>query len=325
MPRVGGPNVGWSALLSSPPACALTVSAGMVLAGTAGGTIHAFHAGSGVELWRTDLGAPVTGQPVVAGANVFAGTSTGNVIALDAATGQRGQVARCGAAVAAPLATDGQRVVAATSSGLVKVFDAAGLLPRTQIQLGAPPAIAPAIAGGLVIVASAAGRVQAYDLERGLERWSYQMVGGTVGPMLVTAAAPQRVHLGSAAGTVVALDLANGRERWRYSGNGVIRGLAGAEGRLIAASAGLTLVELDRETGSRIGTSMLGGVPDGAPAFCAAGAAVALEGGRVELLNAELQRVAMVDLAGTYSGPPVAQGERVYIGLRQRLVYCLRF
>jgi len=81
--------IAWRAHLDGPVDGTPAVAAGMVIAGSAGGTLAAFDARTGATVWaRHGLGA-IAGSPTVAADRVYVGTLTGHVYARRLSSGDQ--------------------------------------------------------------------------------------------------------------------------------------------------------------------------------------------------------------------------------------------
>ena len=80
--------VSWRARLDGAVDGTPAAADGLVIAGSAGGTLAAFDAATGATRWaRQGLGA-ISDSPLIAGTSVYVGTLTGHVLVLDLMTGQ---------------------------------------------------------------------------------------------------------------------------------------------------------------------------------------------------------------------------------------------
>ncbi|MSQ70617.1 MAG: outer membrane protein assembly factor BamB [Betaproteobacteria bacterium] len=165
-------NVGAAGTATFTPA----VVARNVYAAAADGTVIRIDSDSGKVLWRTNVGAPLTGGVGADSALVAVGTGEGEVIVLDVDSGSL----------------------------------------RWRARVSSEVLSAPAITGDLVLVRSVDSRIFAFDSRDGKRRWVYQRagtplvirspVGVAIGRGLAIAGFP--------GGKLVALSLANGGARW---------------------------------------------------------------------------------------------------------------
>lgn len=198
---------------------------GRLFVAMAYGTVLALDAGSGRELWRQQLRAPIRAAPTVADGRVLVPTADNQLFALDGADGEilwrhAGLFEQAGILGGASPASDGDLVVAAYSSGEVValVLDGGRPLwsetverPRRTLAIGAITDIVgdPVIDQGQVIVAGASGEMAAFDLTRGGRLWSAE-VTSTQMPWV----AGEVVYALTERGEVVAILRRGGQIRW---------------------------------------------------------------------------------------------------------------
>jgi outer membrane protein assembly factor BamB len=166
----------------------LAAGGGRVYVTTGFGFVAALDAGSGDEVWRTQMNAPLQSAPTVAGDRVYVVTNDSELIALDAATGavtwNYQAIAEPARILSAPsVAVEGETIVAPFASGeVVALLSANGRrlwsdsLSRSGrlTSLSAINDIAgrPVIDGGAVYAASHSGLLAAIDLRSGQRIWA---------------------------------------------------------------------------------------------------------------------------------------------------------
>lgn len=161
---------------------------GRLLVTGGGGAVLALDPGSGAEMWRSAVKAPVRSAPTVADGRVLVLTADNQLFALDAATGailwrHAGVFEQAGIlGGASPAATSGL-VVPAYSSGEVFGLELASgrplwsdtvLRPRRTLALNTISDIIgdPVIDRDIVLVAGISGEMVALDVARGVRIWA---------------------------------------------------------------------------------------------------------------------------------------------------------
>jgi outer membrane protein assembly factor BamB len=181
----------WRARLDGPIDGTPAVAAGMVIAGTAGGTLAALDARTGATVWaKHGLGA-IAGSPSVAGDRVYAGTLTGHVFARRLSSGDA-------------------------------VWDWKGP-PNANVWAS------PVVYADLVIVGVASpygdnplvpGRLFGLDAETGRERWMMCVRAGCApgdgvwSTPAIDASGVGLVGVGNPEDGLLSFDPATGRQRW---------------------------------------------------------------------------------------------------------------
>jgi outer membrane protein assembly factor BamB len=164
---------------------------GKLVAAFSHGDVVALDAGSGAELWRQRLRAPVRTNPSAADGKVFVVSADNQLFTLSADTGEilwrhAGTFEQAALLGGAAPAIDGSTVVAAYSSGEVFALDVddgrplwgeALLRPRRTLAIGSITDIVgdPVIDRDRVIVAGNGGEMAAFDLARGARVWDVQL------------------------------------------------------------------------------------------------------------------------------------------------------
>jgi outer membrane protein assembly factor BamB len=190
-----------------------------------GGAVLALDPGSGAEMWRSAVKAPVRSAPTVAGDRVLVLTADNQLFALDAATGavrwrHAGVFEQAGILGGASPAATGGLAVAAYSSGEVFGLELASgrpvwsdtvLRPRRTLAINAISDIIgdPVIDRDLVIVAGISGEMVALDVARGERVWSTN-VTSTQMPWV----AGEVIYLLTERNELVCLLRNTGRIRW---------------------------------------------------------------------------------------------------------------
>jgi outer membrane protein assembly factor BamB len=179
-----------------------------------GGSLYAFDAASGDQLWRVDGTASTS--PVVADGKVFVGGgeegSPADIVAYNAGSGavlwtdQAGRYPQPGA----PAVSHG-RVFVERDDGLYAFDEANGAELWHRAVPGGEGRYAPVVRAGIVLVGEEG--VQALDATTGDPRWTYRPVTGVpfATGMLVVADGIVYAHIGA---QLVALSLTQGVVRW---------------------------------------------------------------------------------------------------------------
>ncbi|MEO7020825.1 MAG: serine/threonine-protein kinase [Ktedonobacteraceae bacterium] len=165
-------NIQIGSLLESSP----TVANGVVYLGSSVGTVYAFDALSGKQLWAASTGGITQSSPAVANGLVYVGSTDGQLYAFDAATGKQHW--------------------AAPTNGTVES--------------------SPTIANGLVYIGSERGQLSAFNAHSGTQMWSAQLWNNSAVSAILTSPAVANgvVYLGSSAGTLYAFDARSGKHLW---------------------------------------------------------------------------------------------------------------
>ncbi|MEZ5826328.1 MAG: PQQ-binding-like beta-propeller repeat protein [Geminicoccaceae bacterium] len=211
------------------PGGGLAYADGRIFVGTGSGVVVAVDAGTGAEIWRRSLLAPIRTPPAVgssAGGNLLLVTTSDNqLIALDPVVGDvlwqhAGLFEQAAILGGAPAAIDGPMVVATYSSGEVfalsardgqEVWSDAVLRPRRTLAIGAINDItgAPVIDREQIIIAGNGGELVAFDRNSGARRFDVNITSRN-SPWV----AGDFVYLLTERNEVVCLLRAGGRARW---------------------------------------------------------------------------------------------------------------
>ena len=207
------------------PGGALAYADGRLFVAGGNGTVFGLDAGSGAEVWRRPIRAPIRAAPTVAEGKVLVPTADAQLYALDAGSGEvvwqhSGLFEQAGLLGGASPAVAGGIVVAAYPSGEVVALSLASgeqlwsdsvLRPRRTLAIGAIADIGgdPVIAGDRAFVAGASGEMAAFDLQRGAREWTAD-VTSTQTPWI----AGNFLFVLTERGEVVCLIDQGGRIRW---------------------------------------------------------------------------------------------------------------
>ena len=180
-------------VISSP-----AVAGGLVVVGSADGSLYGLNRSDGTQRWKFDTKGPVNSSPAIADGLVYVGSVDGNVYAVDSATGAQRWV----------FATKGERRF--TAPGIH------GAIPRTE-RMPDPFDVflsSPTVANGTVYIGSGDQHVYALDARTGALKWQFA-TGDVV--HAAPALANNTVYVGSWDRNLYALDAATGKEKWRYT------------------------------------------------------------------------------------------------------------
>ena len=228
--------------------------------------------------WRAHVGGAVDGTPAVTGGLVIAGSAGGTLVALDSRSGRTVWSRRGLGAISGSASAEGARVFVGTLTGFVHAFRTSDGSPAWVWRGPPNAAIwaSPVVHGGLVIVGVASpygdkplvpGRLYGLDEATGQERWSSCIRaacapgGGVWSTPAIDAQGNAFVGVGNPDDGVLAFDPATGKQRWLVSlypdddrdldvgASPVIFQLAGHEVVVQAAVEGLLAV-VDASNGS---------------------------------------------------------------------------
>ncbi|MEO0882716.1 MAG: PQQ-binding-like beta-propeller repeat protein [Pseudomonadota bacterium] len=226
---------------------------------------------TGEEVWRRDLGGPVSGAPTISGENVLVVTQNNEVFALSLETGDvewsDQAIAESARVLGAPsVAAIEDLVVAPFSSGEVIAYlstngrrlwtDALTRSGRfTPISALNDIASRPVLSAGVVYAASQSGVFAAIDGRSGQRIWS-QPIGSVQAPALVgpylflSGVEGQVICVASNTGAVIwATQLPRFKNEGRRRGRISYAGPIVASGRVIVASSEGDLIALSPQTG----------------------------------------------------------------------------
>jgi outer membrane protein assembly factor BamB len=192
------------------------VADGLVYVGDWNGSIYAFNAKSGREVWRFHTAGEVKGALALSGRRLYVGSYDHHLYALAARTG---------------------RLIWRASA---------------QDRLGGRGTFysTPAAAYGRVYIGSTDGKVYSFGATSGQLRWSQSTGGYVYGSPAVWE---RRILIGSYSGRFSSLDAATGDVRWKFEANGPISGSATVLGGLVYFSTlkGRTYA-LNARTGAQV-------------------------------------------------------------------------
>lgn len=180
-------------VISSP-----AVAGGLVVVGSADGSLYGINRSDGTQRWKFDTKGPVMSSPAIADGLVYVSSVDGNIYAVDSATGTQRWV----------FTTKGERRF--TAPGIH------GALPSTE-RMPDPFDVflsSPTVAGGTVYIGSGDQHVYALDARTGARKWAFA-TGDVV--HAAPALANNTVYIGSWDRNLYALDAATGKEKWRYT------------------------------------------------------------------------------------------------------------
>jgi outer membrane protein assembly factor BamB len=327
--NVGDMGQAWHYTTGGSVDSSVAVLNGVAFATSLDGNIYALNAATGVQEWRTGVGAPIDASPAVAPdgdrTEVFAGAEDGNVYALAGASGQFAQTLWTfptgGAVESSPTLTGGV-VYVGSDSGTVYAINSGSGQAVWNFATGGPVVSSPAVANGVVYVGSDDGNVYAINAATGAELWSFTTGGPVVSSPAVANGA---VYVGSGDGNVYAINAATGAELWSYATTSG----AGKSGASSPAVAG-GVVYVGSEGGVFALNATTGAVLwNAGPAFAAASPTVAngvvytgSGSGQVYALSAATGAVlwSYVTSGIVVSSPTVANGT-VYTGSADDNVY----
>jgi outer membrane protein assembly factor BamB len=200
---------------------------GYLYTGSASGRVTALDAQRGREVWRQDLGRPLSGGPGAGAGLLVFGTREGEVIALNAADGSvRWQASVTSEVLSVPAVARGV-VVVRSGDGRAFGLDAASGR-RLWIHDRTPPVLTlrgvsnPVIAGDLVLIGLASGRLLALNLRDGAVAWEVEVAaprGRTELERMVDidgdpAVFGNEAYAASYQGRIVGVGLQTGRVGW---------------------------------------------------------------------------------------------------------------
>lgn len=215
------------------------IAGGRVYVADRKGSVSAFDAENGEQIWQTDTGIPASGGPGGGDGLILVGSSDGNVVALDAGTGAEKWRAKVSSEVlSAPSAADGVAVVRTIDGKLFGLDVADGsriwVYDRTVPVLTLRGTSTPALSDGTAVAGFDSGRIVAVSLKNGQTLWNTVVAeprGRSELERLVDIDADpviedQTVYVVTFQGRVAALDLFSGNVVWRrdmssYAGLGI--------------------------------------------------------------------------------------------------------
>ncbi|AGA90654.1 outer membrane assembly lipoprotein YfgL [Thioflavicoccus mobilis 8321] len=238
------------------------ISGGHVIAADARGLVTAVGADDGRQVWRTDLGVPLSGGPASDGSRVIVGSTNGDLIALSAVDGSQLWRSRADSEILSVPRLIGDLVVVHTLDDNVYGFDATNGEVRWRYRGQTPVLIlrgssSPAIVPSGAIVGLTGGRLVELDLNEGVPLWTTRVTPPTgrseleritdldADPVVVG----DTVYVGTYNGDLAAIDVASGAILWRRTLS-VYSGLAADEDALYVTDADDYVWAADRESGA---------------------------------------------------------------------------
>jgi eukaryotic-like serine/threonine-protein kinase len=255
----------WQADLGSPIESSPVVAGGLVVVGTAGGSLAAFTPGKGDRLWAVTGLGPLRGQPLIAEGKVFAGSTDGHLYAVELLTGNRIWDWRAPglnpAILGGPvlykgllLVGTGTQLGAPLEAGRLAALDPASgdglwatcLRPGCEPGGGVVSSIAIDSAGiGYVEVGSPLDVLAAFDVGIGKVLWTHPLAtspvtgrGVTATPLIFLSKGRERVAAAGPEGRLTVVAAATGSDLWSrllFEGGPAdsISGSPGSDGKLL--------------------------------------------------------------------------------------------
>ena len=231
---VGGGN---KTRLGSAP----TIAGGKLYVMDTEGSVQAFDAASGTQLWRVSTAkddannsARFGGGVSVEGARVFAANGIGEVVALDANTGAEAWRIKPGGPLrGSPTLANGQVYVVSQDNQLFALDQGTGQVVWTQSgsleSQGVFGVAAPAAAQGTIVAGFSSGELNAYRYENGRSLWadalSRTSISTSVSALADIDAEPVidagRVYAIGEGGRMVALEVVSGQRLWEQNLAGI--------------------------------------------------------------------------------------------------------
>ncbi|MDN5850006.1 MAG: outer membrane protein assembly factor BamB [Nitrococcus sp.] len=237
---------------------------GRLYTASSDGTVTAFDAKDGQQIWRQELERPISGGPAVGDGLVVVGTHDGKVLGLAAADGKLLWISGVTSEVLAPAAIGQGVAVVRTSDGRVFALDAKtgerhwiynSNVPVLTLRGHSSPILVP----GGVIVGFDTGRVVALSLAEGAPVWE-QTVGIAQGrteleQMVDVDAHPVvsrgDVFVATYQGRIARLSLRNGDIVWARELS-VYAGIAADESNVYASDSEGRIWAFDRFNGASV-------------------------------------------------------------------------
>ncbi|MGZ3616807.1 MAG: beta-alanine-activating enzyme beta-propeller domain-containing protein [Ktedonobacteraceae bacterium] len=148
---------------------------GVVYIGSDDGSLYAFNAQTGTQLWRVTTGSNINSSPAVVNGVVYVGSHDSNVYAFNARTGIQIWKAPTGAdiAMSSPVVINSVVYIGSEDQNLY------ALNAQTGAQLWKAPTggwiiSSPTVANGVVYVGSQDNSLYAFNARTGIQLWSYQ-------------------------------------------------------------------------------------------------------------------------------------------------------
>ena len=244
------------------------------------GFVAALDGGSGDEIWRRVMEAPMTGAPTIKDGRVFVSSNNNEVIALDLDNGETlwsdQAIAESARVLGAPSAAAVEEIVVAPySSGEIIAYLASNGRRLWAEALASPGQFTPisaindiggrpVLGGGLVFAASQSGVLAGIDGRTGNRVWQ-QPIGTTQAPALageflfVMGVEAELAVLNAGTGQVVWVEqLEKFRNDKKKKGRITYAGPLIASGKIVVASSNGDLISFDPQTGTETGRLKLG-------------------------------------------------------------------
>lgn len=260
---------------SSPTSATLEGGREVVVVGSKDGSVYAFDAATGEEVWEQSTEKSVWSSPTVVGEHVYIGSDDGYLYDLNLEDGSVRWDEFIGATViSSPVVADGVVVVGADD---LYAFDAVTGEPRWEYPTGEIIS-SPVVDDGVVYVGSDDGHLYAVGLDEQL-RWSYDSGAAVRGSPVV---ADNTVFVGNDDGSLVALRTSDKAEVWNVDLGAKIRSTPLVSGdRLVVGTGGGRLVALDHTSGAEEWTFNAGTEIESSPLEVAGLAVFGADDGRV--------------------------------------------
>ncbi len=218
-----------------------TIDGGKLFVVDTAGTVHAFAADSGAQLWRTSTvkgednrRARFGGGASAEGGRVFATNGVGDVVALDANTGAELWRGKPGGPLrGSPTLANGNLYVLSQDNQLFALSQADGSVLWTQSgsleSQGVFGVAAPASAQGTIVAGFSSGELNAYRYENGRTLWADSLsrtsISTSVSSLADIDAEPVidqgRAYAVGQGGRMVALELLTGQRLWEQNLAGI--------------------------------------------------------------------------------------------------------
>jgi outer membrane protein assembly factor BamB len=177
----------WSVPMTSPLAAGLAWEAGWLVAGTTDGVVMAFSGTDGREIWRRDLGEPLTARPTIAGERLLLPRANG-ITALVLRTGEPLWHTRLGGAAHEALAV-GHRIYAGSNDNFFYCLNGGTGRVEWRFRTGADAIGLPAADDDRVYFVALDNVLRALDLGNGAQRWKQALpLRPVTGPLRVGTA-----------------------------------------------------------------------------------------------------------------------------------------
>ncbi len=243
----------WQAAVGEAVPTGLAFLDGVIYAALEDGSVAAFQADDGAQIWKIRLPVPATSAPAVGDATVLVGGQDGALYALSARDGSLKWKAATRAPLYAPALAAGDAVYAASGDGSLYAFSLADGAPRWSFPTGGALHAAPVLSNGVLYFGSTDARLYAVQAASGAPLWpSGVPVQGAIEsqPVVVDAGGRRSVLFGAGDSRVYSLAADTGGEYWRYSTPDSVYARPLVSGETVyVASSGRVLAALDRLTG----------------------------------------------------------------------------